>query len=213
MWSFRNVNSWESSALSHKNDYFEINSTIYRLHYDLYRLLKAKTVIEISHTHTQNEISAYKEKSAEDKVSLSRVTKDVSIRVLLFAVKVVPSLPGCFRTPTGTMTVGGGELSTPEAWACCRGGMVEQYSAGLLGFGLWLLAAAGVSHDWADREKMAPVNIRSRHALHKYTYIFHTRRILGEFRRLSCKQVLLHSTKFTGVTIFSNEACKSSLQP
>lgn len=56
-----------------------------------------------------------RKKSAEDKVSLSRVTKDVSIRVLLFAVKVVPSLPGCFRTPTGTMTVGGGELSTPEA--------------------------------------------------------------------------------------------------
>lgn len=60
----------------------------------------------------------------------------------------IPSLPDCFRTPTGTMTVGGGELSTPDASACCRGGMVEQYSAGLLGFGLWLLAgAAGVSHD------------------------------------------------------------------
>lgn len=56
-------------------------------------------------------------------------------------------MPGCFRTPTGTMTVGGGELSTPEAWACCRGGIVEQYSAGLLGFGLWLLAVGGVSHD------------------------------------------------------------------
>lgn len=66
---------------------------------------------------------------------------------VLFLVKVVPSLPGCFRTPTGTMTVGGGELSTPEAWACCRGGIVEQYSAGLLGFGLWLLAVGGVSHD------------------------------------------------------------------
>lgn len=68
-------------------------------------------------------------------------------RVFLFWVKVVPSLPGCFRTPTGTMTVGGGELSTPDACACCSGGMVEQYSAGLLGLGLWLLAAHGVSHD------------------------------------------------------------------
>lgn len=62
---------------------------------------------------------------------------------------VIPSLPDCFRTPTGTMTVGGGELSTPDASACCRGGMVEQYSAGLLGFGLWLLAGAGVSHSGA----------------------------------------------------------------
>lgn len=35
--------------------------------------------------------------------------------VFLFPIKVVPSLPGCFKTPTGTMTVGGGELSTPEA--------------------------------------------------------------------------------------------------
>lgn len=45
------------------------------------------------------------------------------------------------------MTVGGGELSAPEAWACCSGGMVEQYSAGLLGFGLWLLVKTGVSQD------------------------------------------------------------------
>lgn len=51
------------------------------------------------------------------------------------------------------MTVGGGELSTPDAWACCRGGMVEQYSAGLLGFGLWLLAAAGVSHAGANKDR------------------------------------------------------------
>lgn len=64
-----------------------------------------------------------------------------------FQFLVVPSFPACLRTPTGTMTVGGGELSTPEAWACCRGGMVEQYSAGLLGFGLWLLVKTGVSHD------------------------------------------------------------------
>lgn len=56
-------------------------------------------------------------------------------------LKASPSLPGGLRTPTGTMTVGGGEPSTPEAWACCRGGMVEQYSAGLLGLGLWLLPA------------------------------------------------------------------------
>lgn len=64
-----------------------------------------------------------------------------------FQFLVVPSFPACLRTPTGTMTVGGGELSAPEAWACCRGGMVEQYSAGLLGFGLWLLVKTGVSHD------------------------------------------------------------------
>lgn len=67
--------------------------------------------------------------------------------ILLLQCGAVPSLPDCFRTPTGTITVGGGELSTPDASACCRGGMVEQYSAGLLGFGLWLLAGAGVSHD------------------------------------------------------------------
>lgn len=34
------------------------------------------------------------------------------------------------------MTVGGGELSVPAARACCRGGMVLQYSDGMLGFGL-----------------------------------------------------------------------------
>lgn len=70
-----------------------------------------------------------------------------------FQFLVVPSFPACLRTPTGTMTVGGGELSAPEAWACCRGGMVEQYSAGLLGFGLWLLAKTGVSHDRAEEKR------------------------------------------------------------
>lgn len=64
----------------------------------------------------------------------------------------IPSLPDCFRTPTGTMTVGGGELRTPDASACCRGGMVEQYSAGLLGFGLWLLTGGSVSHNRAARQ-------------------------------------------------------------
>ena len=34
------------------------------------------------------------------------------------------------------MTVGGGELRVPAARACCRGGMVLQYSEGTLGFGL-----------------------------------------------------------------------------
>lgn len=60
-----------------------------------------------------------------------------------------PSEPGCLRTPTGTMTVGGGELSAPEACACCRGGIVEQYSDGLLGFGLWLQPPPVFSHVWA----------------------------------------------------------------
>lgn len=52
------------------------------------------------------------------------------------AVRCVPSLPGCLRTDTGTMTVGGGELRVPAARACCMGGMVEQYSDGMLGLGL-----------------------------------------------------------------------------
>ena len=39
----------------------------------------------------------------------------------------------CFRsTPTGTMTVGKAVL----VCTCCRGGIVEQYSLGLLGLGL-----------------------------------------------------------------------------
>lgn len=64
-----------------------------------------------------------------------------------------PSAPGCFRTPTGTMTVGGGELRAPEAWACCKGGIVEQYSAGLLGLGLWLEALIMFSQAWAKANK------------------------------------------------------------
>ena len=42
------------------------------------------------------------------------------------------ALPSFRRTPTGTMTLGGGELGV----ACCGGGMVEQYSLGLFGLGL-----------------------------------------------------------------------------
>lgn len=61
----------------------------------------------------------------------------------------LPSVPGCFKTPTGTITVGGGELRAPEAWACCKGGIVEQYSAGLLGLGLWLEALIMFSQAWA----------------------------------------------------------------
>lgn len=34
------------------------------------------------------------------------------------------------------MTVGGGEFKVPAARACCRGGMVLQYSDGMFGFGL-----------------------------------------------------------------------------
>lgn len=45
-------------------------------------------------------------------------------------------MPGCLRTETGTMTVGGGELRVPAARACCIGGIVEQYSDGILGLGL-----------------------------------------------------------------------------
>lgn len=63
----------------------------------------------------------------------------------------VPSVPGCFKTPTGTITVGGGEFSTPEAWTCCKGGMVEQYSAGLLGLGLGLGALSKFSRLWAKK--------------------------------------------------------------
>lgn len=32
--------------------------------------------------------------------------------------------------------MGGGELRVPAARACCMGGMVEQYSDGMLGLGL-----------------------------------------------------------------------------
>jgi len=51
------------------------------------------------------------------------------------------------------MTVGGGELRAPEAWACCKGGIVEQYSAGLLGLGLWLEALIMFSQAWAKANK------------------------------------------------------------
>lgn len=41
-------------------------------------------------------------------------------------------LPSLLRTPTGTITVGGdGKLPAN----CCKGGIVEQYSIGLFGFG------------------------------------------------------------------------------
>lgn len=41
--------------------------------------------------------------------------------------------PSLFNTPTtGTITVGGGD----RALACCEGGIVVQYSLGLLGLGL-----------------------------------------------------------------------------
>lgn len=51
------------------------------------------------------------------------------------------------------MTVGGGELRAPDAWACCKGGIVEQYSAGLLGLGLWLEALIMFSQAWAKANK------------------------------------------------------------
>lgn len=40
--------------------------------------------------------------------------------------------PSLLRTPTGTITVGGG--GNPPA-NCCKGGIVEQYSIGLFGLG------------------------------------------------------------------------------
>lgn len=40
--------------------------------------------------------------------------------------------PSLLRTPTGTITVGGG--GNPPA-NCCKGGIVEQYSMGLFGLG------------------------------------------------------------------------------
>lgn len=97
----------------------------------------------------QSYFSWLKEGERNGENSFKIIAACVRLRRGLRALKflVVPSFPACLRTPTGTMTVGGGELSTPEAWACCRGGMVEQYSAGLLGFGLWMLGKTGVSHD------------------------------------------------------------------
>lgn len=41
-------------------------------------------------------------------------------------------LPSLLRTPTGTMTVGGGGKPPTN---CCKGGIVEQYSIGLFGLG------------------------------------------------------------------------------
>lgn len=61
----------------------------------------------------------------------------------------IPSWFGCLRTDTGTMTVGGGELRVPAARACCRGGMVLQYSDGTLGFGLGPTGLIMRSRAWA----------------------------------------------------------------
>lgn len=41
-------------------------------------------------------------------------------------------LPSRFKTPTGTITVGGGGKPPDN---CCKGGIVEQYSIGLFGLG------------------------------------------------------------------------------
>jgi hypothetical protein len=45
---------------------------------------------------------------------------------------------GLLSTPTGTMTLGGEAEPAPATSddTCCIGGMVEQYSIGLAGFGL-----------------------------------------------------------------------------
>ncbi len=47
------------------------------------------------------------------------------------------------------MTVGGGELRVPAARACCMGGMVEQYSDGMLGLGLGPVGLIILSWAWA----------------------------------------------------------------
>lgn len=47
------------------------------------------------------------------------------------------------------MTVGGGEFKVPAARACCRGGMVLQYSDGMLGFGLGPVGLIIRSNAWA----------------------------------------------------------------
>jgi len=49
------------------------------------------------------------------------------------------------------MTVGGGELRVPAARACCRGGMVLQYSEGTLGLGLGPVGLIMRSRAWATR--------------------------------------------------------------
>lgn len=120
--------------------------------------LEDSAVSPLGRTPSENHtLLCSRERDPKNKTRKTTLTtlKDYSVTVFLtfVLVKLVPSLPVCFSTPTGTMTVGGGELSTPEACACCRGGMVEQYSAGLLGLGLWLLPVAGVSHDWAARAR------------------------------------------------------------
>lgn len=45
---------------------------------------------------------------------------------------IIIYLPFRFKTPTGTMTVGGFWFTLET---CCKGGTTEQYSIGLLGFG------------------------------------------------------------------------------
>lgn len=64
------------------------------------------------------------------------------------------SFLGCFSTETGTMTVGGGELRVPDAWACWRGGTVEQYSDGILGLGLGPVGLIIVLNAWAAKDQI-----------------------------------------------------------
>lgn len=65
---------------------------------------------------------------------------------------ILPSLLGCLRTDTGTMTVGGGEFRVPAARACCKGGIVLQYSDGTFGFGLGPVGLIIRSRAWATTE-------------------------------------------------------------
>lgn len=55
-----------------------------------------------------------------------------SLNITDFCPSVRCFEPSLFRTPTGTITVGGG--GKPPA-NCCKGGIVEQYSMGLFGLG------------------------------------------------------------------------------
>ena len=75
---------------------------------------------------------------------------------------IILSLFGCLRTDTGTMTVGGGELRVPAARACCRGGMVLQYSDGTLGFGLGPEGLIIRSRAWATRRNMSQTSVNFR---------------------------------------------------
>lgn len=94
------------------------------------------------------------EREREEEAQRGSVGGDKKNRTVCVGLRaVVLSLFGCLRTDTGTMTVGGGELSVPAARACCRGGMVLQYSDGTLGLGLGPAGLIIRSRAWATGRK------------------------------------------------------------